>query len=196
MNYLSDFVSTTYKYLDSHNIEYEYIIINMVSKKIIIGYIYNKNLDLKNFQTHLKSFDGSIKVISDETNIYDDLIHYITYTSNKILTEDERLRSNVLNYIMGNFMYDIERIFEIDGNLIHYNPFRSIINKERNFYEYQIEAVTKLSEKHVSFYTKLMNNIINKSVSHIYNELHKMETSGFLFYEDNGKVNTLIFNER
>ena len=154
-----------------------------------------------NKNTHyLKFFDNSIEIVNFSRS-REGLM--IKFDSNKVLSQNDIIRLSLFNYIIDAFIDDIYGVLDINGELLNYYPFFSsdivyvnprLGNIHKNFSNYQIDVIRKLSEKQIHFYSKLKENILN----HIYKNAFKMKTSGFLFYQnkDGENFKTVIFNER
>ena len=118
-------------------------------------------------------------------------------------------RKEIFNFVESRFDdYDIKIIHGVNGNLRRFYPFNYVVsdryglNSEPDrkalsniFIYYQKEIIYDLDDEKVDFYYNLMRKIKNGEVINISNFV-EFPMSGFLFYKDENRVKTVLFNKR
>lgn len=215
MEYLDKFYDEIIKFLTDLNIRDVMFDINITSEDIIFhinSLSDNKNIrdNLSFLENKLKSFDKSIilTVVSAATHATKFIIKY---KSNKNFTDRELKEVELYDVVTSKIDdFDIERLFSIEGALKDFKPFNLavetydevgetsfIYDTFDGFRQYQRLVIKSLTEYQLKYYLKLRDQIyIKRRISNQTN-LVIFDSDGFCFYEgENGKVKTLMFNER
>ena len=203
MEYLDKFYDTINEFLIKLGYINNIIDIYAGEKIIILDGLFNYNEsnyihgNLPLLEEELSKIDNNLKIIKIKIikikrhNAID-----IFYSSDKLFNHRELDELSLYYFINKGFeYYDFVRLVKIESNLINYYPFEKF-SSIRIIQKYQREVIKNLTNKQLSFYLKLMNDIKSKKVSN-QQDIIILKTSGFIFYKGNDdKVKTLIFNER
>ena len=208
MEYLEKFHKVVTKFLSDLGlkdvlveIDIERMYINLMIKNLDQYQLIVKNLSI--LEKNLKLFRKNMK-LHNVPGISSGVLP-IKYFDNTLFTDKEKNELILYNYIIGRFVdYDIERIFEIEGELSKFYPFNKTLEDISNinnvilyeFKKYQRHAINNLTEYQFNFHLKLRRKFFDRRLSDQAN-LVIIDSDAFFFYEgEDGKVKTLIFNER
>ena len=200
MDYLDKFYNTINEFLIKLGLK-DYLIdlpIGRDTIELTALHMYDVSTNIHNnislLERELSKIDNSIRITLLRTS--GSTVLEIRYSSNKKFDDKEMSELDLYYFIKSRFYedYDIQRIFDMGRNLQDYYPFNLGISFD--FHKYQREVIKNLTDKQLSFYLKLMNDIDSKKILN-QQPIVIFESSGFIFYKGNdNKVKTLIFNER
>ena len=215
MEYLDNFYNVVIKFLIDLNLKNVSSYIGLGTRRIFFNTNGTKsqNLLIRNniniLEKNLKNFDKSINLtITNKSLNVTNL--WVNYLSDKNFNNREKNEIELYIYTeTSSPYYTVKEVLDVKGELLEFYPFNLIFTFERfdeendpiydiihKFQKYQRQVIKSLNNNQLNFYIKLRDRIKNKKILDQIDNIIR-DSNGFIFYEGrDGKVKTLIFNER